>query len=156
MSKKFFFVGTLALLGASLFLLGCPTETETETVYVSSVIHPDVVVDLSTDDSGLAAALENPAVKVIEVATGGTLTTVEEIPADKTVILQGAVTPASAGLTINGTVYVGIDGTLNAAAATKVIVKGGVLNVVKGILSIDAAASVTNGATDPATVLGTG
>jgi hypothetical protein len=117
------------------------------------VIHIDTVV---TTDAGLAAALASSAT-VIEVDGTVPLTTVKVIPGGKTVIIRGVVTPvATNGLTINGTVYVGQDGILNAASTTPVIVSGGVLNVGYaggGTLSIDAATSVDNGA--GATALGT-
>ena len=156
--KKSLIFWLAAVTCAALFLVGCEQEAKTEYVTQKEVdvIHVDVVV---TDDTGLAAALLDDDYKVIEVDASSTVTlsTVTEIPAGKTVIIRGgSVTPASGGLTIKGVVYVELEGSLVAAAATKVIVTDGVLYVSRGALSVDAAASVNNGAESPATVLGTG
>jgi hypothetical protein len=149
MSKKFFFIGTLALLGASLFLLGCPTEAE-ETI--KEVPYPDYlhVEAAVTDEAGLITELGR--FNVIEFAPTATVTlaTVVEIPAGKTVIIRGdgskSVTPkATDGLAIKGTVYVELGGVLVATVANPVTVTG-TLNVVKGTLSIDKATSVPTGA----------
>jgi hypothetical protein len=161
--KKFIFLSLAALLSVSLFLTGCPTEAEEKTVTVTAdkLVYPDKVV---ADAAGLAAALSNAAYKVIElVPTGAVTLTVTEIPAGKTVIITNvgsgtyAVTPASGGLEIKGAVYVGSGGILVATGSAKISVTGsGVLNVNKGTLTVDVAASVHNGATPTSvTVLGT-
>jgi filamentous hemagglutinin len=144
-----------ALLGVSLFLIGCETEVEVPVPGKSDVIHVDEFV---SDLSLLQGKLNNPANKTVALSgtptnsLSGKLT----VPANKALVLHAALPAHAAGVEISGTVYVEVGGSLTAASGTLVsVLAGGVLNVSeKGTLVVDAATSVNDGA--GLTVLGPG
>jgi Ni,Fe-hydrogenase III small subunit len=156
MSRKFLIV-MAALIGASLFFIGC--ETEVEVPGPSNLIHIDAVVP---NESALATALLTDA-KVIEVTgavtnLGGSVPT---IPEGRTVIFINTVATTGADVSIEGTVYVGSTGvlTVGTASNTKFSVKGkGVLNVGYaggGTLALTAATDLADGDTPAETALDT-
>ena len=154
LQKKFFLVGMTALLGVSLFLIGCPTETEekTVTVTVPEIIHLDAdakdvdeLKDLLAEKGDLSIGL-----------TGTVKLTADLTVPDKKVvyILPSAELDVDAkNLTVDGIVYVG--GTLKAGGNGVVKIPGsGRVGVVKGgTLSVKDKDSVNDGAATPATVL---
>jgi hypothetical protein len=173
MNKRSHVIGSIqtlvcaVLMISFLVLVGCPTDggddgpgtiPEEEqpspspgpgpspTPPPATLPQPDRAVDISGDDTALAAALLDPSLNVIEVTGTGTLSTVTEIPAGKTVILRDAVT-LSAGLTVEGTVYVSLGGTLTAESGKEVtVISDGIIEVRKsGTLSVDGVGSVTSG-----------
>lgn len=152
--KGKFLNGTIALLCVSLFLTGCETEVEVPGPmrYVSDAIHVDKVV---TGKANLAAAWDDgPTVVEYLESGGGTLPAALTAPEGKSLVLRSSLTPAAAGVTIEGTVYVEQGGTLAAATGAPVVVGGkGALNAGKGTLSIDDPDSVAGG--DGGTALGT-
>ncbi|MDR0637760.1 MAG: hypothetical protein LBG27_02460 [Spirochaetaceae bacterium] len=156
MHKKFFLFVMTALLGASLFLVGCPTEPEEKIVDRTTMIYLDVSV---SDVDVLEGYLADDG-KTLYIGVTGSLTLNENVvlPAKKAVyILPGAsLTLSTYDLTVDGIVYVG--GTLTATNTGAVKIPGsGHVGVVKdGTLSVKNAASVNDGATTPVTVLGTG
>jgi hypothetical protein len=147
--KKFFF-GMTVLLSASLVLIGCPTDTEEKTVTVTEMVHLD---EFAANGTALIAALATPGNRSIGLAASVTLSANLTIPAGKLVYILNEGSLATSGsytLTVEGQVYVGVDGTLTATADAPVEVTTGKVHVVKGgTLSIDTALAVTDGA-DPA------
>ncbi|MDR0640039.1 MAG: hypothetical protein LBG27_14285 [Spirochaetaceae bacterium] len=159
--KKFFF-GMAVLLSVSLFLIGCPTETEEKIVTNTVLLQPDKTVTTSGDNGAdLKTALATEGVNIVAFAPASpvTLSTAPlVVPTGKTLQLLGGLTTASnAGVVVEGKVIVGAGGVLTAtAAAAKISVKsGGRIEVLKGgILSVDAAATVYDGVTASASVIG--
>ena len=156
MLKKFTLV-MAALVGAALVLIGCPTEAETETKYVNvpEMIHLD---EFATSELELITALAKTGDLSIGLAVSVTLGDDLTIPAGKLVYILNSGSLATAStykLTVEGQVYVGLNGTLTATAAAPVEVTTGRVGVVKGgTLSIDTALAVTNGAEQAETALG--
>jgi hypothetical protein len=146
---------------------GCPTEAETETVYVTAdpeMIHIDV---LASNEGELNQYLAEEGDLVIGVGSTITLVAALEIPEGKVVYILNSgklSTAAGFGLTVKGTVYVGIGGELDVSAAAAALTGEGKVSVLKssytppadvaatGTLTISAATDVNNGGT---TVLGT-
>jgi hypothetical protein len=140
---KKFFLGMAVLVSASLFILGC--ETEVEVPYsVRDVIHIDVTEDTVTNlDATLAA---NVGKTVGYIGTTAALPGLLTVPEDTTLVLFTSLTVASAGIVIEGTVYVEADSVLTADTSKVIsVVEGGVLNVGKGTLAILADGNVDNG-----------
>jgi filamentous hemagglutinin len=144
-----------ALLGVSLFLIGCETEVEVPVPGKSDVIHVDEFV---SNLSLLQGALNNSGNKTVALrgSLTGSLTAKLEVPANKALVLHAALPAQTVGVEISGTVYVEVDGSLTAGSTTLVsVLAGGVLNVSeKGTLVVDAATSVNDGT--GSTVLGPG
>jgi hypothetical protein len=169
-TMKKFFLGMTVLLGVSL-LLGCPTdsETETKTEYVTNteMIHLDVVVG-GTDSGSTLTALkgylpDDGRALVIGVAnvTDGTLTLTEDltVPAKKVVYLLNGTTldVSDYNLTVQGSVYVGTGAGLKAAGTGVVKVTDGYVYPVKGAtLTVAGLDSVNDGAAQESkSVIGT-
>jgi hypothetical protein len=143
---KKFFAGMAVLLSASLFFIGCETEVEVPGAARDVILHVDEFVQ---DLGRLQGALNDDGnTTVALVSTSGTLSSVKlEVPATKTLVLYASLTPVAAGMEINGTVYVELDGSLDASGTGKVSVKDGILYVSKGgTLEADADTDVNNGA----------
>ncbi|MDR0684948.1 MAG: hypothetical protein LBF83_07450 [Spirochaetaceae bacterium] len=161
--KKSLIFWFAAITCAALVLIGCPTEAETETKYVTQteVIQEKYVI---TSGEGAEAALTGYLAEGGDFAVGiyedVSLTGDLTVPAGKIIQLHGATTfdAASSALTVNGKVYVYHEATLKAEGAGKVVIPGSGSVIVRqdGILSVDSADDVNDGATPtPATVLGT-
>jgi hypothetical protein len=156
MQKKFY-LGLAVLLSVSLFFIGCAPEADEIVKWQDKVEdrYPDAVVD---SDAALKAALDNEDVYLIVFKADSSvdLTTSTVISAGKTVLFYSEV--VSKGLEIGGTVQIRAGGQLSADSSNVVSVTGqGSLDVQQdGSLSLDAAASVDNGAEEsPVSVLGT-
>jgi hypothetical protein len=150
-NKKFLTV-MAALLGVSLFLVGC--ETEVEVPGSSNLIHFDETVGTIGD---LTNALLEEGPLTIAVADNGTgieLTAPLVIPEDKTVyLLTELKTGTSCGLTVEGIVYAGAGGKLTTTTATAGIAvpaTGRVYVQKGGTISTDAWNAVSDGSTGSA------
>jgi hypothetical protein len=148
-----------AMTAGVLFLAGCSTDTNTETVPVSggtTTIPFDKVVNTV---AGLKAALANPDYTYIGVAGTSSINLTEAmtIPEAKKVYLYAPLATGSSALSVEGSVVIAVDGSLTATSSGKVSVKGeGSLRVEEGgLLTIDVTASVDDGAdSSPATAFG--
>jgi hypothetical protein len=150
MRKKFFFVGTLALLGASLFIIGCRTGVETETRF-EDVLQP---IDAWATAADLQNLLNDSRFETIGVKTVLNLTVPITVPSDKTLVLYSDINVVLGGLTVKGTVIIGEAGGLIASTSGIVTVEGSLKVLEGGTLSVDTATSVNNG-TSGTTALGT-
>jgi filamentous hemagglutinin len=160
--KKSLIFWFAAVTCAALVLIGCPTEAETETKYVNV---PEVIQEkyVITSDEGAEAALAGYLAEAGDFAVGVyanvTLTGDLTVPAGKIIQLHGAnmFDAASSALTVNGKVYVYHEATLKAEGIGKVVIPGSGSVIVRqdGILSVDSADDVNDGADPAATVLGT-
>jgi hypothetical protein len=155
MSIKKFFAGMAVLLSVSLFLIGCPTEADSETVTVTNteLIHFDAVV---ATEAALEEALADPQVKAIAFLAGAAVTvgTADVLVLDKALGLFSEL-KAGGKLDIQAPVYVYDGGNLNAFNGLSVT-EGGRISVQKGgTLTTTDSSKVSNGAQEPLTVLGT-
>jgi hypothetical protein len=167
MNKKSLLFGLLAAVTAVFIITGCNNGTTEPEIrwrdpqrLPGEMIHVDAAFN---NESDLGDALDSPAYngKVIGISGPITLVSALEIPSGYTVYILnggGLNTGSSAGLEINGALWVGMGGVLGAdvsgSSADPITVDGGVINVVTGgQLSIDSEDSVIDGDGDP--VLGT-
>jgi hypothetical protein len=157
-----------AILGASLSFFACEQDAKTDTVYLpSEMIHLDVMVG----GDGLADALleEGDLVIGLSSETAVELSAALTIPDGKVVYILNGTTLKTAvsnlDLTVEGIVYVGIGATLDTSAGVvkvpkdkegRVYVIGSTIaGVADGTLKVKDKTSVTDGADEPKTVLGT-
>jgi hypothetical protein len=132
MSKKLFFFGTLALLSASLFMLGCPTDSDADTkivyqnVPVPGPAIPDIVPDNAVptgSEPALHGMLLSTDVSVIEYT--GTLSKELFVPTGKTVYLRSASSLSATNRVIveSGAKVVFVN-NVTITAATSLLVNG--------------------------------
>ncbi|MDR1443573.1 MAG: hypothetical protein LBI94_01725, partial [Treponema sp.] len=172
--KKSQLFGLLAALTAVVIFTGCPTDPDIEyrdkIVEKEKIVEKDKIIDndvmihidtLAENQAGLVAALANPAYedKVIGY-DGSTALASESVTIGEkyaVYILNGGdlATGSGAGLTVEGTLWVGYGAALTVGDSSEpIVVDGGVVNVVTGgTLSIDSADSIQDA--EGETALGT-
>jgi hypothetical protein len=134
MSKKFFFIGTLALLGAALLLSGCPTDAEAGDPGAAGkngengqAGYPVLSTGALDDGTWAGVFVGNDKVRLLSGVTSieGT------IPAGKTVEIAGTVSvAASKTLTIRGTVSIFETGAVGSGGGSDIVLgENGVLQV---------------------------
>jgi hypothetical protein len=114
MNKKFFLFGMIALLGASLFFLGCPTDSDDDdkTPEKTAAEKAAEVGDAFGDEAEVDGA-------VVKLTADKTLSAAVTIPSDVTLAVTAGktLTVATGGsLTVNG--------TLSGGAGAKIVVEG--------------------------------
>jgi hypothetical protein len=153
----------IAVVSAAFLVTGCSQATESDSGIVIGSRLVDTVV---TTEVGLLAALYNPAYQVIAVTGneadasfydngGAAFSTVEEIPADKTVVLYRQVVPALTGLEVKGLLVVEGNGELVATATNRIRVTEGAIEVINGTITVDSVVDI-HGEGIQIQILGTG
>jgi hypothetical protein len=148
--KKFFY-GMIALLGVSLFLVGCETEVEVDKPYrVDNILVPEIMAADITQLTGYLAPTSGYTVVGVS-ATTVTLTAGLEVPAGKTLLVRSGTLATASGfeLTVKGKVFVEYGTTLKSDTASIVVDGGGIVVQIGGTLDVSAG-SVDDTAGDPA------
>jgi hypothetical protein len=150
MTKKFYLVGMAIILTVSLFLIGCPTDADDDTVSGGNNVTqlPDGVPRedrLATNESELTAALNADSVKVVGFKGADVVTLAAELTIGKPLILYTPVA-LSKKIVIKSPVYVISHGVLNVHANGATIQDDGSISVHQGgELIVEELESVNNG-----------
>ncbi|MDR2444685.1 MAG: hypothetical protein LBD44_01940 [Spirochaetaceae bacterium] len=151
MLRKSLIIVFATLVGLALVFTGCEKEVVKEVPGSGWMMLIDT---WASGETALTAALVSKDSKIIGTKAAITLTSALTVPAEKTLVIFAEL--SGKPITVEGKVYVGSDGNLIADSTNTIMVKGaGAISVEKGgKLTTDEAASVNNGATTPATVMG--
>jgi hypothetical protein len=139
-SKKFLIGVITLLLSVSLFFIGCDTGGGEKIVDHYNVIHIDVFADDATELQGILYGNVGKTVAYKE-SEANVLEAKLTVPPKTTLVVYSTLAAIAAGIEVQGTVYVGVDGDLQAEDDKLISVTGdGVINVLlEGTLTTDVA-----------------